>query len=458
MRYFFLIIFFLFQSTDVLAQPNPSCLKIKLVDAEFSTNIVRNARVLLKSKNSESLLISNSKGLVVSCGLFQDISISISHVGYEQMDTIVKLDFANDTLVIELLLNVKSYLGKEVVITNPFQPIQLFGSDRLSVQDFELVDDEKMVLLTYERKLNKGAEVLLVDDKQTILFATRAGNNAQELIRDFRGNIHLRTESSIFHLIPSEDDLSIYRMDKDYYEKYVEPIIDTVDNKVYFSNFQEIYPAVDYFSFDRLDSLYLKITQVTDQVMMEMYLAEYKYVDVRTKLWAREMEQELGVDKEIIIGASVFTNSIFYKEIYAPLFVRNDTLYVFDYYNEKLFSYTMMGESIDTMHITHHLQPKKTGWKNQLIQDGSTGQVFAVFEKAGYTTLRHVDLTTGRLGEGIQLNFKYVDKLRLSNNAAFYIYRPFESGQKKYLFKERLPINFQKSNVPIGDQFVERNE
>ena len=453
----FLIISFVFHLTGLLAQQGSSCLKIRLVDSEFTSNNVRNARVFIKNNESESLFISNSKGQVITCNFFGDVSIFISHVGYENIDTVINVHSVKDTIELKLVMHVKSYVGKEVVITNPFEPIQLFGSERLSVQDFEMVDNEKMVLLTYERKLNKGAEILLVDDEETILFATRAGNNAHELIRDFRGNIHLRTESAIFHLVPTDDDLSIYQMDKEYFTKYVEPIIDTVEYKVYFSNYQEIYPAVDYFSFDRLDSLYLKITQVTDDVMMEMYLAEYKYVDVRTKLWAREMEQELGVDKEVIIGASVFTNSIFYKEIYAPLFVRNDTLFVFDYYNEKLFSYTMFGDAIDTLHITHHLQPKKTGWKNQLIQDRLTGQIFAVYEKAGYTRLRHIDLTTGQLGEGIQLNFKYVDKLRLSGNAAFYIYRPFESAQKKFLYKERLPLNFQNSKVLSGDDFIGKN-
>jgi hypothetical protein len=454
----FLIISFVFHLTGLLAQQGSSCLKIRLVDSEFTSNNVRNARVFIKNNESESLFISNSKGQVITCNFFGDVSIFISHVGYENIDTVINVHSVKDTIELKLVMHVKSYVGKEVVITNPFEPIQLFGSERLSVQDFEMVDNEKMVLLTYERKLNKGAEILLVDDEETILFATRAGNNAHELIRDFRGNIHLRTESAIFHLVPTDDDLSIYQMDKEYFTKYVEPIIDTVEYKVYFSNYQEIYPAVDYFSFDRLDSLYLKITQVTDDVMMEMYLAEYKYVDVRTKLLAREMEQELGVDKEVIIGASVFTNSIFYKEIYAPLFVRNDTLFVFDYYNEKLFSYTMFGDAIDTLHITHHLQPKKTGWKNQLIQDRLTGQIFAVYEKAGYTTLRHIDLMTGQLGEGIQLNFKYVDKLRLSGNAAFYIYRPFESAQKKFLYKERLPLNFQNSKMLSGDAFIQKND
>lgn len=169
------------------------------------------------------------------------------------------------------------------------------------------------------------------------------------------------------------------------------------------------------------------------------------------------MEQDLGIDKEIIIGASIFTNSIFYKEIYAPLFVKNDTIYVFDFYKELMFSYDMEGDPIDSIAITHHLQPKKTGWKNQLLQDSETGEIFAVFDRVGNTTLRHIDLETGELGEGIQLHYRYVDKLALQNNAAFYIYRPYESAQKKYLYKENLPLKYNSSTTVNGDELTKKN-
>lgn len=36
--------------------------------------------------------------------------------------------------------------------------------------------------------------------------------------------------------------------------------------------------------------------------MMELYRSEFKYVDVRTKLWAMDKEHETGIDKEIWVG------------------------------------------------------------------------------------------------------------------------------------------------------------
>jgi hypothetical protein len=120
--------------------------------------------------------------------------------------------------------------------------------------------------------------------------------------------------------------------------KYIFPVVDTVQSKLFFSNFNPNYPAFDYLAFDQLDSTYSKIMEIKDDLMMELYRAEYKWVDVRTKLWAANKEIETGIDKEIWVGANYFTNTVYYKELYAPMFRRNDSIYVFDYYKDLLLS------------------------------------------------------------------------------------------------------------------------
>jgi glutathione peroxidase-family protein len=53
-----------------------------------------------------------------------------------------------------------------------------------------------------------------------------------------------------------------------------------------------------------------------------------------------------------------------------------------------------------------------------------------------------VDFKTGEISEKVKLHYKYVEKIRVHNNKIFYIYRPFESIQKRFLYKEKLPYNF----------------
>jgi hypothetical protein len=82
-----------------------------------------------------------------------------------------------------------------------------------------------------------------------------------------------------------------------------------------------------------------------------------------------------------------------------------------------------------------------------MIQDKETGAFYGVFETNGYSYLGLIDVTSGKIINKVKLAFKYVDKIRVNNNFAYYVYRPFESTQKKYLYKEQLPYFLPNASV-----------
>jgi hypothetical protein len=359
-----------------------------------------------------------------------------------------RLDSSNDTLVFQLYLEAKeAKIMRETVVTNPYKPQQIFGSERLSVADFEILEGDKLLLLTYERKLNQGTELLLVDNKENVLFAETLKPDALHLFKDFRGLTHLMYKHRLDYVHHTDDAFSLVPVEKNYYHRFIAPIIDTNKTKFYFSNYRETYPAADFFVYDDLDSTYFKISRVADDVMMDLYLKEYLWVDVRTKLWAREMEQKTGIEKEKLIGETIFTQSVFYKEIYAPMFLKADTIYLFDFYKHNLKKFDLQGTVLDSTQISIHLLPKKTGWKNRLIQDPITGCVYALFDQAGYVVIRCLNLLDGTLGIPIKLELRYVEKLIIHNNEVYYTYRPYESQQKKFLYKQSLPLFYRESET-----------
>ena len=347
--------------------------------------------------------------------------------------------------------NLRSQQLQEIVIPAPGVPLTVFGSKRLHVEDFEVLNDGDILLLTYSRQLKKGSELVLFDGLKTKKTFQVPGV-AQELVRDFRGNPHVICAEEVFGIYVDGNTIGVSNLEKAYYMTYVAPIVDTNTTKMYFSTFNPDYPAFEYFSFDQRDSVYKRITGIQDDLMMELYRSEYKWVDVRTKLWAKNLEYRTGIDAEVYVGANYFTQSLYYKELYAPLFHRNDSLFVFDYYKDRLYTYDKEGEPLDSVGIYHHYQPKRTGWKKNVIQDRATGQIYAVFERAGYSYMGLIDTKTGEISEQVMLEYRYVNKVSVHNNFIYYTYRPFESPQKKYLYKERLPYEFGKAFVPGGDE------
>jgi hypothetical protein len=376
------------------------------------------------------------------------ILVSTNHPIYEDFRQGFRMKRTeNDTLKFEIVLKPSSLQNiKEVVIKAPGIPDTIYGSDRLSVADFEIQKNGKLILLTYPKQLKKGGEIILFDGKE-VLSTFPVNDVPEKLIRDFRGNTHVICQSDILTIVTTKNEVQIASIEKDYFFKYIAPIIDTNRTKMYLNNFNPVYPAFDYFTFDRIDSSYKKILHIEDDLMMELYKSEYKWMDVRTKLWAKNKEIETGISAEVWVGANYFTQSLYYEEAYAPMFHRNDSIFVFDYSKDRLLIFNVFGDLVDTLAVYHHYNPRKSGWKKNVIQDKVTGAIYAVFELNGFFYLGLIDVNTGRIEKKVKLAYKYVDKIRVNNNFVYYIYRPFESLQRKFLYREQLPYFVKQNQV-----------
>jgi hypothetical protein len=233
--------------------------------------------------------------------------------------------------------------------------------------------------------------------------------------------------------------LSLTKTERKFFDEQVKPWVDTAKYKAYYSNFVSFYPAFDYFAYSTIDSSATKLKTVIDEPLMELYRAQYKYVEGRDKLEAFRMELATGIDKEIWIAVwTGFPNSLYYKQLYAPMFIRNDTIMIFDHYKNKLFRYDRNNHAIDSLDITYHNSSDKKEWEELLIQDRNKQRIFSVFLRAGIYYLKELNTSTGEIIKVHDLQYKYPEKLKVKDNYAYYIYRPFESLQNKYLYREKL--------------------
>lgn len=439
-----IILFLLLCISSVVRGQDSVVVCIQLNDKQ-EVGGVPNAVVLVEMDTLKLELVSNRLGKsyfsTINGQLF---SFKATHYKFNEISAKRKVPSKNslDTITYQFEMEfIRVQNQEEMIVAAPGVPTVYFKSNQLSVADFEVLSSGEMLLLTYPKRLNKGNE-LLVYDGRNIKRRFSVPDVAQELVLDYRRNPHVVCEKNVYGVLLNNNDITLSTIDKSYFMKYLAPILDTNKTKLYFSNFNKDYPAFDYFAYDQIDSSYTKILEIKDDLMMELYRSEYKWVDVRTKLWAKNLELQTGIDAEIYVGANYFTQSPYYKELYAPLFHRNDTLFVFDYYKDKLRTYNDLGEPIDSVSIYHHYDKRKTGWESELIQDSKTGEIYALFDRAGYSYLGWIDTKTGEIKEQVKLEYRFVEKIAVHNNFVYYIYRPFESPQKKFLYMERLPYSF----------------
>ena len=224
--------------------------------------------------------------------------------------------------------------------------------------------------------------------------------------------------------------------EKEPFYKLTTKIIDTCSSHFLYSDFSNAYPAFNYFAQKPTDTIAKTLHHVENYFMMDLYRAEYKYAPSKQKLWAFRKELKTGIDKEIWIGATNFTQSLYYEPLYAPLFVNKDTILIFDHYSDQLMKISSRFEKLDSIPISYHKDKDKKNWEQPILKDKDENKLYGLFLKHGYYFLKPINLNDGSTLVSFKLNYRYVENVKVENGYAYYIYRPYESSQKKYLYRE----------------------
>lgn len=441
-----LSILVLLVSSSVVLGQEPFTFYIAIHD-ELSNELITETNVKIYS--GDKLMVNrpnyNGEGIKLFCeDNFENLRIIASHEAFMKIDTLIQIDCTQFSVFkrsfrLKLYLKYDGLTSEEVDITATYQPEIIFSSEEFSVEDFQIDHEGNLFVLIYDKNMLKGSQIALYKDGE-LHHKNKVESGPHRLDLDYLGRVFLVGEESAW-LVQFNKDIRLISVDKNEYDYHIAPIIDTCMNNLYFSNFNDWYPAMDFFeiSFKEGDTVYRNLRHIEDHLMMELYLAEYKYVDVRTRLWAWDRERETGIDREIWVGLNSFTNTIYYEPIYANFFIKKDKYYITDHYDDFLFvGDVSSGDIVDSIPITYHTKLGKYKWKKSTQQDPITEKVYCRYDYVGQTKLVELDLETGKINYPFELFYKYVEKVRILNDEVYYIYRPFETAQKKYLYREKI--------------------
>lgn len=405
-----------------------------------------------QSLNNISVRINNSTIATETDkkGLFEffipkvkHISLIFSSVEYKKEIRELDIEAGDDTIKLSVSLKKEEYLLKEFSISAKPKPDTVFGSQRFSILDFDFFED-KYFLLTEDKKTNLH-NIKLVDERQAVLHSLAIPEDAgkvKELYRDFMGYTNVMAEKKIYRILVRNDKLILASLPVEDYNALVKPVIDTIGSQLLFSNFSKNYPLFNYMSFDFADSTKKEIHTVEDEELMHAYRFEYYSLKPKDKLLARNVAQEYGVDKHIAAAMiSGFTQSMFYTPLFAPLYIVSDTICVFDHYKNSLFHYDKNGNKLDSVNINYHHPKNWKEWKNKMVKDLTEDKIYAIYDNSGHRYIKKINSKTGK-DEGKYSIIHYsADKIRIRDGYIYYVYRPFQSLQEKYLYKEKIVLS-----------------
>jgi hypothetical protein len=435
-------IFFFLVASSLFAQEQP-LLVMGTISSSHDSSAVEG--VVVSCKDPARHAVSNSKGrYAIFLERKSGMIIEFHALGYRTQ--IVKITgemltkFPGDTMRLDVVLI------QELIELRPFTvtsgPDTVFGNWKFFVEDYMFTDDGKLVLLTFEKSL-KESKIVLADQEQKILSSFDIPVEAKELYRDYQGFINVLCVDSAFRvkILPPSQILLLALPYRDFCDRMF-PCVDTLGGRILFSNYSPQYPAFSYFAYNPADTSVQNIHYVVDQQLLDSYNWEFDFLKPKDRLYARKMESYTGIDKRIIAATMTgFPNSIYYTPLYAPMFVKNDTICVFDHYRDTLFLYDKNMQCIGANRIDYHHPKNWKDWDRQLYQDEITGEIYAQFEKDGIYTLKKIDIRTGKVVGSYKIENPWVKHIRIRNGDVFYIYRPKDSIQSKFLYKEKLSMS-----------------
>jgi hypothetical protein len=371
------------------------------------------------------------------------LNFSFRLIGYEPLDLTVFSQ--RDSLQIVFMLPAQTVLP---TVEISILPKVVYSNDTMNVADYAFTK-QGMLLLTYtqERRwkraeeakvtLYMGCQLVLLDQDNHVVQAVSLDEDCKHFYKDCPGEIFLYTRHDMYWINLQSNGISYSRVEQEDFSKSIEPIVDTIDHLVYYSNYNKEFPAFDYYQYNSADSSFELVQHIEDEAMMRMLRSEYKYLTPREKLDAYRFEMETGMDKEVVAAyMRGFQNTHYYEPLNAPLFAQKDGVCIFDHHHHEVSQFDLDNKTGAKYEIKHHLV-KRPKWLEKIWHDKSNEAFYTAYYRNGFTELHRI--TPGlEIKKCMDLTYQFVDFIAVRDNFVYYIYRPFESSQNRYLYKERI--------------------
>ena len=422
------ILFFLFQG---LSPVKSQTYFAKVVDGKTG-NPLANASIALQ--NGAFIAATNKLGKV-SISSPALVVVRITHIGYDT--AIALLDTLGKTadVPVNIYLYPKATQLKTAEISD-FRKARVYhGSESYNIFDFAFYKDD-LLLITYKRSLKRDPHIRKVRGGK-VISVQPIPPSPSGIHRSYRGENYLLYDNAIYKI---QNTGTLKQIEFNFYYERIAPIIDSISNHLLYDDYRWYFPAFNYYSYHSYSEKNEHISQIINEQLMELYRSNYKYMTLREKLNAAREEERTGIDRENIAALnSGFHQSLYYEPLFAPLFIYNDTINIFNHYNDSLYKYNEYGKSYEATPINyHHNKPRSPKFKNQILQDEVSEEIYVIKEMNGFSYVFPFNTANGKLASGIKLKHPYIEKLMIRNEQAFYLYRGFGSLQEVYLYSEDL--------------------
>ncbi len=370
--------------------------------------------------------------------------VYMSHISHEEF-----ILYFTDANIYEVILKRNRANLPEVSVNSHKLPEIVYKSEQFHASDFVFFEDGVLVLTNERNQLFKPdglkKKVILRDCRIVKLDTNLKEQTSSKLLheginlyKDEYGQCFLQTLKGGFFITEVNGEIELVAVDEEFDFQTPVPLSLNENGDVKLvNNFDPTFPAFEYYLMKE-DSTRL-MCSIEDKVLMHTFRAQYRNLIPREKLNAYRMELKSGIEKEVISGYMTgFHNSILFEPLYAPSFLVCDSIYVFNLIEEKVMVYNLEGALQREVRTNIDQSRQRSKFQNRIIQDHITGELYAEYLDGRTGVLRRIELNSGELGKVKKLTYDYPERVEVYADEVYYLYRPFRTPQKTYLYKENL--------------------
>ncbi|MEM9819622.1 MAG: carboxypeptidase-like regulatory domain-containing protein [Bacteroidota bacterium] len=315
--------------------------------------------------------------------------------------------------------------------------IDTFLTAPYSVVDYAFAQN-LIFILAYKDSYEKYSLLLCNEEGRQLDTLSLRTYDPVRLFKNCLGELHLITEHKVYDLYSDHHRLrlknEIWAVN---FKELAQSCVLATDNFMYFSQYYYQGQALQYYtrSLDTLEQSY-RIPLIEDNRNICLLIEEVGLRLPRSgDVWQVKVSDELAELRTAHYQAKGMMK-VFYPKIYAPIFGRDSTIFIFNHPESALQYFEEKGDTLFQVPIDYHHSRK---WKKRIWVDEVSGKAYTSFHKKWGEEIHQIHLEDGQLGPGIPLKRAFVKQQKVRNGYLYFLYHnPYNGDRNRQLHKIRI--------------------
>ena len=423
----------------MMARAQVATLRVLVVDSVSGAGLVGAG---IAEGNDRPLCITDKYGACIVRSNAPVPEVIVSHLGYS--DRRIAVPMGATAITVHM---VPTALELPIAEIHAPTPEVVMKDDHLDVAEFEITDEGIWVLAYGKPRMLRSQEnagksiyqdvtLFLLDTAWQRIASVPIVGDVLALHRDFRGVVYVEAPAMAYACQRSGRSILLEKVERKTLREAILPWTDSIPGWLLGNNDDRSFYSFDHFAFDPRSEKSRVFCTVEDPFTRELFRSQYKYMSGHDKVVAMDLALRSGIDKQVIAGYMTgFQHHLYFHPPYAPLFVVNDTIRVFDHACGSIRAFTSELLPCVETPIDFH---RRNLWNGRLVQDEATEAVYVVEEKNASTAVERIDMPSGSTGAAFTLHNRYPEEVMVYDGYVYYTYRPFGGEQTRWLYRERM--------------------